>query len=295
LLCGAVRFVDSALCTLSTICDDTTNAPSCTPVDHTRYTAILLFESPSASITRNQPQSPPVDPSQASSFPAVLEEFVAAGGGVFLFPSDDNWVAQMLADVAPLFGLRFPVETITESNLSNVGSMTNFHASLAFTDAVVATDHPVANGVRQLWYPTDLHYNAGETAPLCLTSHGPSCDGADSSNWTVVVRAMPTASTVAVMYNSSGSFHPFPPEYFQRSTPVHAPPLFAVRDYGKGRVAVMAQWRQYTIGSGDAYLFNSQASALKPYALTHAHTHTHTHTHTRTGSDTHLLRSSLTL
>lgn len=135
--------------------------------------------------------------------------------------------------------------------------MQNFHAALAFTDAIDTPTHPVAAGVRQLWYPTDLHYNAGETAPLCLTPSGSSCES-PGSDWTVIVRATHTAYTTAVLYNSSNSFHPFPPGYFQRSTPTYAPPLFAVREYGKGRVAVMAQWRQYTVGSGSAYLFDNQ-------------------------------------
>ena len=39
---------------------------------------------------------------------------------------------------------------------------------------------------------------------------------------------------------------------------MRAPPLFAVRSYGHGRVALLNSWRQYTLGSGDKWLFGSQ-------------------------------------
>ena len=139
------------------------------------YSAVLLFESPGASLARGEPQNPPVPPTLGSSFASMLQEYVQQGGGVFLFPSDDDWKGQMLDDVTDAFGLRLPVEMINETNPANVGSMNRFAAPLAFTSAV--TKHPTTEGVSQLWYPTNQHYNAGETVPLCLTPSGPDCDG----------------------------------------------------------------------------------------------------------------------
>ena len=243
-----------------------------------RYSALLLFQSP-ATI-----QSPPAS---AAGFPALLGEFVHSGGGLFLYPSETNWRTQMLPDVTAFFGLRMPVEVINETIPANVGELVRFNGNggeLAFTDAVTtctsrttvgsassgkpmlsaggsgdggdAECHPTLRGVKQLWYPFGLHYNAGETAPLCLTAAGPTCDG--PSNWTALVRASKTAVTHAIDATHA-KYLPLPQNHFQRTTPVWSPPIFAVRLYGAGRVAAMSQWHQYTIGSGNKWLFNSTA------------------------------------
>ena len=34
--------------------------------------------------------------------------------------------------------------------------------------------------------------------------------------------------------------------------------MVAVRNYGLGRVALLNRWRQYTVGSGDQWIFDSQ-------------------------------------
>ena len=209
------------------------------------YTAVLVFDS-QASMT-----SPPPT---ASAWPSMLGDYVAAGGGLFMYPSETNWQRQELSDVAEVFGLRMPIELLNETDTSNTGSMERFSAALAYSDNVMS-NHPVTKGVHGIWYPTDRHYNGGETAPLCLTAAGPDCE--QHSNWTALLRASPTTMTVPMDLHHS-TFEPLPPGAFQRKQPVASAPLLAVRQYGKGRVGAMAQWRQYTIGSGDKWLFANQ-------------------------------------
>eukprot|EP01052_Picozoa_sp_SAG31_P008021 SAG31_NODE_395_length_16265_cov_4.941420_3_plen_913_part_00 len=169
---------------------------------------------------------------------------------------EDNWKGQRLNDLNDLLGIRFPVEIINETSASMVAAMARFDAPLAFTSNVDKIhSHPAVDGVRQLWFPTNLHYNAGETAPLCLTATGPNCEGA--TNWTTLVRASPTAVTQAVDA-AHAQYKPLPSGFFQRMVPAKAPPIFAVRTLGKGRVAMLSQWRQYTITSGNSWLFDSQ-------------------------------------
>ena len=38
------------------------------------------------------------------------------GGGVFLFPSEQNWYSQFLPDLMQAFGIVLPVEYLVESN-----------------------------------------------------------------------------------------------------------------------------------------------------------------------------------
>ena len=138
---------------------------------------------------------------------------------------------------------------------SNVASMNRFDSAIAFTANVATTPHPTTAGVSQLWFPTQVHYNAGQTTPLCLTGTGPDCHG--PSNWTGLVFASDTAYTQAINISHS-HYLPIVPNPFSRSKPKRAPPVFAVRDFGKGRVAAMAQRCQYTVSSGAKWLFDSQ-------------------------------------
>ena len=88
----------------------------------------------------------------------------------------------------------------------------------------------------------------------------PSCDG--PSNWTAQVKASTTALTRSIDMHPP-KYSPLPSggpgqDPFQRAAPARSPALFAVRAFGKGRVAILAQWHQYTIGSGMDWLFDSQ-------------------------------------
>ena len=102
--------------------------------------------------------------------------------------------------------------------------MNRFDRPIAFTANVATTPHPTTEGVSQLWFPTTVHYNAGETVPLCLTGAGPDCEG--PSNWTGLVFASATAHTEAIN-TSRSSYKPIVPNPFSRATPTRAPPLFA--------------------------------------------------------------------
>eukprot|EP01052_Picozoa_sp_SAG31_P021495 SAG31_NODE_1665_length_7585_cov_6.666711_6_plen_569_part_00 len=75
----------------------------------------------------------------------------------------------------------------------------------------------------------------------------------------MLVRGSNTTHTQPVNETRRGfSYTPVAPDPLQRRKPVFAPPLVASRRYGKGKIVAMAQWRQYTIGSGDRWLFASQ-------------------------------------
>jgi hypothetical protein len=63
---------------------------SLSQLNHSRlfkYSAVLLFETPSSSLVRGEPQIPPVTKASAAGFPNLLGQYISAGGGVFLFPT----------------------------------------------------------------------------------------------------------------------------------------------------------------------------------------------------------------
>lgn len=229
-----------------------------------KYSALLLFASPAGTLARQRPQDPPVTPDAAAQFPALLQDYVRSGGGVLLMPSSDNWRQQPLYDLTTAFGARLPVERIVETGRRYQGTMSRFSRPIAFT-ANVLLDHPLTTGVAQAWYPVAPHYNGADTTPLCLTPAGEECaedpdnHSSTKGNWTVLLRASDSAVTQPVNLLEA-NFTPVPPSPYNwsRTKPVRSPALFAVRTLGAGRVALFSSWRQYTTGSGQLWLFDSQ-------------------------------------
>ena len=102
-----------------------------------------------------------------------------------------------------------------------------------------------------MWYPTEPAYNGAMGAPIVV-----------DSNWSVLIAGSNTSHSAPInMSGPQGGANagntPFPPNAFQRDHNVSAPSLFAVRGWGKaGRVALLNQWRQFTVGSGSRWLYN---------------------------------------
>ena len=119
---------------------------------------------------------------------------------------------------------------------------------MAHTAAVDAS-HPVTKGVRGLWYPTTKAYNAAMGGTIYV-----------DANWTVLVNGSNTSHSVPI---NTSAFNPGtaggigPPHPFQRKHNVTSPSLFAVRQWGKGRVALINQWRQFSLGSGSRWLYDN--------------------------------------
>ena len=73
------------------------------------------------SFKRNKKRRPPSLPRQAEGCQQHSERNVSnvdrkLGGGVFLFPSEQNWYSQFLPDLMEAFGIVLPVEYLVESN-----------------------------------------------------------------------------------------------------------------------------------------------------------------------------------
>ena len=121
---------------------------------------------------------------------------------------------------------------------------------LAYTESV--KPHVVTRGVNSVWYPISKHFNNGFTSPLRPRAN----------NWTVLLRATATTTTSAVTIGPQSQFRPGAPCATDgRCTPRSgeaASPLFAVRDFGRGRVAIISQLRQFSMGAGSAWVYDNQ-------------------------------------
>jgi hypothetical protein len=225
---------------------DYTESPSDVTWDRIkRYNTILLYMMPEGYDFGLGMYARPSSPDKITNFVALIERYLEAGGGVFLMPREHNVKKQSLADLTGRWGVRLPVETITESDPAKVGNLTqaSHDVPLAFTDQVL--DSPVSAGVKRIWYPINPAYNGAQGGPI-------EVDG----NWQVVVKASATAVTKPVDLSKTG--HARIENPFQRAGGVKEPALFAIRQYKAGRIAIVNQWPQFSVGSGTQFIFNRE-------------------------------------
>ena len=156
---------------------------------------------------------------------AILADYVREGGGLVVqfrptrYPNDDD--DQYWNIVFEAFGMHQPKEGVADpARLVTADQKTAFKAQFFYTGAI--DKHDVTEGVRGLWLPVTSYYPA---AGVPLIEY--------SSDWTVVVRGEPTAKTFRV--NSMNVL-----ELDKSGTVDSAPPIVAVRQFGKGRVVSIA-------------------------------------------------------
>ena len=125
----------------------------------------------------------------------------------------------------------------------NVLGLTDFTnmpgVSLAYTDNVPTS--PVSAGVHGCWYPTSMHYNSQDTN--CLFLPPP---------WTSVLKATEKTHTEQVQHNPRNipnadgwSYDPPPFDAMVRpNNTVRAPDLMGIREFGLGRVSLLAMYNQ---------------------------------------------------
>ncbi len=207
------------------------------------YNALVIYVTPDALEVTNRAQKPSEE--RIRSFVELIDKYVSSGGGVFLMPTEANIVKQAVSDLTSQWGAKLPVEIITETDKGKIGRLLHscYDIPLAWTDQIMPS--PVSQGVKQIWYSIQPAYNAQQTGPIVV-----------DENWKVVVKGSKTSLTKPFDLKKSTS--PELENPFSRPDGVKEPDLFAIRDYKGGRIALMNQWRQFSIGSGTKYIFDRQ-------------------------------------
>ena len=148
----------------------------------------------------------------------LLLDYVKAGGGMLVmrttgwqFGKDIDEVNRWLG---PL-GIGVPSEQVVD-DAHKIKTESGYE--LSWTDNIVP--HPVTQGVAGLFYTVYHHMYSDSTSPVKV-----------SKDWTVLVKGMTSARS---LHTVKGGKPPAPTP----GTYASEPPLLAVRDYGKGRVAV---------------------------------------------------------
>ena len=161
----------------------------------------------------------------------ILEEYVRGGGGLIIqfrptrYPNDEEHQYWNL--VFEAFGVEQLKEGVSDpASLVDAEMKTGAKMQFFYTSAF--EPHDVTKGVRGLWLPT-FSFNRFPGVPLFRYS----------SDWTVAVRGEPTAKSFRV---DAGNIL----QLNRPGTVDSAPPIVAVREFGKGRVVSVAVDKIFT-------------------------------------------------
>jgi|ETNmetMinimDraft_26_1059896.scaffolds.fasta_scaffold01752_4 hypothetical protein len=182
----------------------------------------------------------------------VLKRYLESGGGVLLAPDMMHWDAEEhWSHWAAVWGQGFGAwllrhQTLRENDKEKVKPYAGyFYIRYHYTENV--TEHPVTHGVKGVWYPIYVHTHAGGKSAIQHRSVK-TFPIRPTEDWTVLLRGSETASTRADVRDD------FPHQkgtvMDSIETVASAPPLFAVRDYAKGRMAFFAMNAEYHFIAG---------------------------------------------
>ena len=148
----------------------------------------------------------------ASKLPLVMD-YIKQGGGVLVFPDSFYPTSNLL--LAPLGAEILPENVVDEATLWR---QTRYLQEY-FCRTTNIIPHAVTQEVKELWYPLTWHPKLSETT-LALKV---------DDNWQVVVKGNKTAYSYRWKTHEEG-----------QNTYSREPPIIAVRQVGKGRVAVFS-------------------------------------------------------
>lgn len=181
------------------------------------------------------------------AFAALLERYVTSGGGVLLMPAPAYTGREVLPEgLMRRWGFRLAAERLVEADRANSATLSHMDLPMLYTRQV--TPSPVSEGVTGIWYPNQYQGSpdwSSMTNPIWV-----------SDAWRVVVRASPT--TTAERIDFASSTRPLPDPFFHSGRERQSPPLYAIRDYQKGRLALVSQYPQFSVGAGTKWLYNRE-------------------------------------
>lgn len=215
-----------------------------TPERINKYNVVVIYVTPGGSVMGGSEAGMKGD--AGKKFKTLINDYLAKGGGVFLMGYESNHGRQHVADLSEDWGAKATAERFVEENKENIGQLTNasYRVPLYYTDNILPS--PVSKGVKGIWYPGGHYYNGSATEALVLTKE-----------WQPVVKASKTA--MAMPLKSSGYIYgDVPKGVITDRGKVPEPTIFAIRDYKKGRIAMIRTMQQFSVGSGTGFIFNRE-------------------------------------
>lgn len=180
-----------------------------------------------------------IDESLDQNFVPMIIDFVKKGGGMLIMAQHPNHIDDSLFEA---FGIKIGAGTIKENNPEKIGKLSNYPIKLPLFYTSNIAESPVSKGVNGIWYPAHGRHDCGMTYPLVL-----------DSNWQDVVSTSTSSEAVPMKRDKSSS-----KIINEISEPIKSPTIFAIRKFGKGRIAIAAMYPQFSIGAGTGFTFNRE-------------------------------------
>jgi len=207
-----------------------------------QYNVLIIYGCPAAAANAGF-QFPATGP-RLAEYNSLIEDFLAAGGGVFMMVHTDNGDSRVRTLTEP-WGARLPIEWYVESDGSKIEPLPRMrggsHESLVLVDQVAAS--PISTGGERLWLPYGRRWNASWNGPIAV-----------DTNWQVVVKGSATSSTDPGVQEPHPL--PLPPDPLIRPGGVLEPDLLAIREYGNGRIVFCTQGPMWSVGQGTHWLYD---------------------------------------
>ncbi|HEY3398445.1 MAG TPA: hypothetical protein VGM19_12390 [Armatimonadota bacterium] len=164
----------------------------------------------------------------------LIDQYLAAGGSVWLLPNLDWWgdsvpmMQAMQKYLFPRYGIRYLFgQWITDTGTLDAGIWPR--NKYAYTTNFAS--HPITQGLRGIWYPID---SSGRMVPSTTPLLG-------DENWQVILSGSPTASSaLSEAQQTAASNNGYPLDLLAAKGYDSAPPILEVRDLKQGRMAFMA-------------------------------------------------------
>ena len=157
----------------------------------------------------------------------LLKDYVSSGGGLFVTRTP-GWTYGRDIDRTNVLLAPFGAKILNEQVSDATHSFTNLTDVTFFWTGNIKSGHAVTRGVRGIFYPD--YFNRKNLSAAGYSDF--TSPVKTSENWEVLVSAMETA--VSMELQKSAVPEPPVPGSFLKSAP-----LLAVREWGKGRIAVL--------------------------------------------------------
>ncbi len=210
-----------------------------------KYNVLVISATPDAFRVCHQNQRTSLE--LVESFRKMINDYVAGGGGVLLMPEEGNRIKQMVGDLTTIWGAQIASEVIEESNPEFKGKLTNasYDIPLQYTDNILLS--PVSSGITGVWYPSGEYFNGSGTNPIVV-----------DKDWQVVLKGAKTSKARAFGVKGKDPLGMMAIVGIPRREAIVEPDLFAIRDYKKGRIALISTMPQFSMGSGTQFIFNRE-------------------------------------
>ncbi|MGA2618751.1 MAG: hypothetical protein ABSF26_14145 [Thermoguttaceae bacterium] len=210
-----------------------------------RYNCLVIMDLPCEAARKNEQWSgwPPSIPPYREEMQALMDAYLETGGGIFLMPNLQDLglkATKKYESYLTRWGAGLPYELVEDP----ASATRHPRNTMTFVYAENVAKSPVSAGVKGMWYPADsVSYWSLHGNPLLV-----------SRDWIEVVRCSGTSFTKEPQFSFKTGEEDLLKDMTRRKDPKTPPTLYAIREVGRGRLALTAIFPMYTLHGGTMWL-----------------------------------------